>query len=104
MHSTLQNNNNMEKTLITQPKTKPKLLFNVFSKQFFKNKKGLTPYSLQFTSYRFLERKTSLFTWSGFSDERRQVTTFPPVQTPRSDAALVAGMHRYFLASLESRR
>ena len=54
-------------------------------------------------AYRFLARNTSLSTLSGFRDDRRQVTMFPPVLKTLSEGALVAGMLKYFLGSFDSR-
>ena len=59
--------------------------------------------ALPFRVYRFLERNTSLSTFSGLTDERRQVTTFPPVLKTLSEGELVAGIHKYLFASFASR-
>ena len=37
-----------------------------------------------------VKRRRGVFTWSGFRDERRQVTTLPPVLKTLSDEELVA--------------
>ncbi len=50
--------------------------------------------------YRLRARNTSWSTLSGLSADLWHVTMFPLVLNARSEGALVAGMHRYFLASL----
>lgn len=51
---------------------------------------------------KFFARKTSMFTLLGFKHVRWHVTTFPDVLKSLSEGELVAGMQRYFLASLLS--
>lgn len=46
---------------------------------------------------RFLARKTSMLTFSGFNREHCGLTTFTSVLKTRSDGELVAQTHRYFL-------
>lgn len=51
---------------------------------------------------KFFARNTSRSTASGLRDARWHVTTPPPTLKSLSDGALVAGIERYFLASLLS--
>ena len=53
---------------------------------------------LNVTYYKFLDKKVNMFTLSGFRQHRLSLTIFPLVLNRRSDATLVAGIHKYFLA------
>jgi len=51
---------------------------------------------------RFLARNTSLSTLSSFRDARKQFKMFPPVLNTLSEGELVAEMHKYLCANLDS--
>ena len=51
--------------------------------------------------HKFLARNTSMSIFSGFNSDLFLVTTFPAVLKRRSDAELVALIHKYFLLSLD---
>ena len=50
---------------------------------------------------KFLDRKTNMLTFSGFSEVRFEVTTLPLLLKGRSDGELVTQIHRYFFAILD---
>ncbi len=50
--------------------------------------------------FQFFARKTSILTLVGFKHVRWHVTTFPDVLKSISESKLLAGIQRYFLASL----
>ena len=52
-------------------------------------------------NYKFFDKNTNMFTFTGFSRVRLDVTTLPQVLKTRSEGVLVAQMHKYLCAILE---